>query len=244
MVPVVIDQGEEGLHGVECHDPDAVRLQIPLNVPGDVMDAADVIVDQTDIHAGSGLFLQNGIDGVPEFSSRYNEILQKDEVFRMFQVFQHIPEHGIPHRIVAGGGVIPGRESGPAVEIPDCAPAPPVPDPGDVGLLFQFLPAADIRIADSPAQGPGTAAHAEKQEQHDPHFREDGHAQDHADLVFRIGGAPDNVQGKQHRHGPKSHVDPSGIGCEPVDDEAEVHNLGQEQHHDDGEAIEYGCENL
>ncbi len=60
VVPVVIDQGEEGLHGVECHDPDAVRLQIPLNVPGDVMDAADVIVDQTDIHAGSGLFLQNG----------------------------------------------------------------------------------------------------------------------------------------------------------------------------------------
>ena len=83
----------------------------------------EIIVDQPDIDALRGLADQDLFDAAPHFPFADDEKLQKDELFRAFQIGQQLRIHCLAAGEIFGGGVLPCRIGAVIGEIAAQAPA-------------------------------------------------------------------------------------------------------------------------
>ena len=101
VVPVVHDQRKDRHHRVEGHAFDARLFQPGVISRGKPGDAAHVVVDHADLHALSGLLLQHLQDAFPHLSFRNDEVFQKNEMPRAFQILHHVREHFLARGIIS-----------------------------------------------------------------------------------------------------------------------------------------------
>lgn len=102
---------------VERHTPDAVLVQLPGVLRRVGRNAAQIVVEHPHIDARGGLAAQNLDDGVPEHTVAHDEIFQKDEMLRRFQVGQQVGEKVIPQVVEFGPGVGLQRRPGDGFQI-------------------------------------------------------------------------------------------------------------------------------
>ena len=75
----------------------AQRFEI---VTGQRHHTADIVIEHLDLYSGSGFFLQNFQNGIPEVAFFNDEILHKNEVLGAAQILQQAGKHGFAQREV------------------------------------------------------------------------------------------------------------------------------------------------
>ena len=117
MVAVVEGPGQDGLEAVEGAAADPELFHPAVIVAREGHDAAHVVVDEADVQALRGLFLQYLQDGVPHEPGLHDEVFEEDIAFCAAQLLEHCGEELVPEFIV--GGLCPGKDgrAGAALEV-------------------------------------------------------------------------------------------------------------------------------
>ena len=110
VVPVVHHHGDEGHHGIERDAADAVPLHPHHKILGQTQQAAEIVVDEPHVHPLRGLPLEDLLHTGPHPARFYDEKLQKDELFRLFQIGQQLGIHRLAAIKILRRRVFPRRE--------------------------------------------------------------------------------------------------------------------------------------
>ena len=91
-----IQVGDETVGRAENRRLKALRLQKPVEVVRDPEKASHVVVQHPDLHPLAELFQQDLVDTVPQHAGRDDEIFDKYEGFRLFEILLQLGEVFLP----------------------------------------------------------------------------------------------------------------------------------------------------
>ena len=117
MIPVIHNNGHNRTEWVKRGTLNAFCLQYLIIFWRQCVDAANIIIDQPDIHTLFAFSLKHFHDAVKHRSHIYNKILQENKMFCLFQLRKHIREHLFPTAVVFCGRIMIKWESCPVIDI-------------------------------------------------------------------------------------------------------------------------------
>ena len=117
MVAVIKAGIHAGAHGVIRNSLDIEAGQFLGIAGGKPLNAAEVIVDDADLHPGGGPLPQSFQDGIPHQAFFEDEILEEDEFLGLGQLPHQLAEEILAQRGVFHLGAAIGRKAGDIADI-------------------------------------------------------------------------------------------------------------------------------
>jgi hypothetical protein len=90
VIPMVHEQVKDRHSRIEYPALDALTVQFSCKFQIHIADAAEIVVHQPHFHTGLRLPDENFTNFLKSFPIVHNEVFHEDEIFRLFQRFQHI----------------------------------------------------------------------------------------------------------------------------------------------------------
>ena len=232
-VVAVIKAGiHAGAHGVIRNSLDIEAGQFLGIAGGKPLNAAEVIVDDADLHPGGGPLPQNFQDGIPHQAFFEDEILEEDEFLGLGQLPHQLAEEILAQRGVFHLGAAIDREAGDIADI--------IGEDAAVGGLLQqgggvaFLSGKERRVGrfiggDLLPVAVGQCFIAELEVEEPAHHRQRHDEDDPSDLVggvIILGDQPDdNDKAEQHKGGVKI----GGVAADIEQDNGEDADLDHDE---------------
>ena len=223
---VVLRDVEDGSEGVETHTFDPFLFHLLGKVSGDFQHGADVVVDQTHVHARVCFFNKNVRDRIKKFARLNDKVFQKNIFFRFFQLVKQRFAVILPHREVfkvravgkghpRKGGDVFRATVGKAVRLRE----------GN-GLFSRFCVqafGAAEGVRQHPAPAPRHLVPAQQQVQHRPRGRNGKHGHQPGDLVFGVHVRVDDIDRDDDVHKKEHDVENGGSVRHPCAENEDGH---------------------
>ena len=117
MIPVIHNNGHNRTEWVKRGTLNAFCLQYLIIFWRQCIDAADIVINQPDIHTLFAFLLKYLHDAVKHHSLIYDKIFQKNKMFCLFQICKHIREHLFSTAVIFCGRIMIKRKSCPVIDI-------------------------------------------------------------------------------------------------------------------------------